>query len=86
MNSIIQLLIEAIFVGISTIIIGNIIGFIISKIIKSNLPEICKDWNKFYIMEISLFLTGFILHILFEILGLNKYYCKSIFFKNKRII
>ena len=27
-----------------------------------------------------------VLHILFEILGLNKYYCKTIFLNTKRII
>ena len=37
-------------------------------------------------MEICLFLTGFTLHLLFEVLGLNKYYCKEVYSKSKRII
>jgi len=81
-----QLLLEAIIVGISTVIVGSLIGFIVSLFIKNDLPELCKDWNKFYVMEISLFLTGFTLHLLFEVLGLNKYYCKEVYSKSKRII
>ena len=53
-----QLLLEAIIVGISTVIVGSLIGFIVSLFIKNDLPELCKNWNKFYVMEISLFLTG----------------------------
>ena len=35
------------------------------------------DWNKNYIREIGLFVTGFILHILFEIMGANTWYVKN---------
>lgn len=51
-------------VGIITIIIGNIVGFVLSNIFPNNLPKVCKTWNKNHIMELSLFLTGFILYIL----------------------
>ena len=43
---------------------------------KVDLPPVCKDWNKNYIMEISLFLTGFLTHLAFEFMGANKWYCK----------
>ena len=72
-----RLLIEAIVVGISTVIIGSIVGLILSKVVKTNLPKICKEWNKNHIMEISLFLTGFLLHLLCEFTGINKWYCKN---------
>tara|TARA_B100001094_G_scaffold332038_1_gene402491 strand:- start:8739 stop:8990 length:252 start_codon:yes stop_codon:yes gene_type:complete len=78
MNYLSQLLIEAIFVGISLILIGNVVGFLVGKYyIKPELPIECANYNKYHIMEITLFLTGFLLHILFEISGLNKFYIKN---------
>jgi len=66
---------EAIFVGIVLVIIGNMVGFLVGKSLSVSLPSVCKSWNKNYVMEISLFLTGFIAHYFFEYAGLNKYYC-----------
>tara|TARA_Y100000590_G_scaffold102264_1_gene116217 strand:+ start:240 stop:482 length:243 start_codon:yes stop_codon:yes gene_type:complete len=67
---------EAVFVGFFLVIIGTIVGFIVSKFNTNKMPQVCKSWNKNYIMEICLFLTGFIGHYLFEYMGLNKWYCK----------
>tara|TARA_B100000963_G_C22633171_1_gene676082 strand:+ start:65 stop:307 length:243 start_codon:yes stop_codon:yes gene_type:complete len=72
-----QIIIEAIVVGIITVIIGNISGLLVASVLKVNLPEICKDWNKYYTMEITLFLTGFLIHLLCEFTGINKWYCKN---------
>ena len=72
-----QIIIEAIVVGIITVIIGNVSGLLVASMLKVNLPEICKDWNKYYTMEITLFLTGFLIHILCELTGINKWYCKN---------
>tara|TARA_Y100000590_G_scaffold452872_1_gene596837 strand:- start:712 stop:957 length:246 start_codon:yes stop_codon:yes gene_type:complete len=72
-----RILIESSVVGILVVIIGTIISFIISKFIVSDLPPVCKNWNKNFIMEICLFLTGFITHLLCEYLGVNKWYCKN---------
>ena len=69
--------IEAVFVGIMTVIVGVIVGLILGKIFSTNLPAICKTWNKNHIMELSLFLTGFLLHLICEFSGLNKWYCKN---------
>lgn len=69
--------IEAFVVGIATVLVGSVVGFIVGKMIGSDLPKVCKDWNKKYAMEISLFLTGSSLHLLFEFLGGNKWYCKN---------
>ena len=65
---------EAVFVGILTVIVGTVL----SKIFESNrsVPSSCKNWNKNYVMEKCLFLTGFIIHIFCEYAGLNKWYCK----------
>ena len=72
-----QLLIEAIVVGILTVVVGTIVGFVLGSSFSTNLPKICKSWNKNHIMELSLFLTGFFIHLLCEFSGVNKWYCKN---------
>tara|TARA_Y100000591_G_scaffold331024_1_gene363651 strand:+ start:4001 stop:4246 length:246 start_codon:yes stop_codon:yes gene_type:complete len=72
-----KLLIEAVVVGLSTVIMGTIIGYILGKFNSVDLPSACKQWNKNHIMELSLFLTGFLLHLIWEMAGLNKWYCKN---------
>ena len=71
------IIIEALVVGIIVVVVGSIVGYSLSLLTKSDLPELCRNWNKFYIMEISLFLTGFITHILCEVTKLNQWYCKN---------
>ena len=70
-------IIEAIFVGFITLIIGTLISKLSQKILNVQLPTPCKDWNKNYIMEFSLFATGFAVHIVCELLGMNKWYCRN---------
>ena len=72
-----QILIEALIVGIITVVVGTIIGFLVGKFFAVDLPAICKKWNKNHLMEISLFLTGFFIHIICEYSGINKWYCKN---------
>ena len=75
--AIIQLLLEAIVVGICTLIFGLILGFIFmfdNTFLKS---------VKFITF---LFILGFLLHIMFELVGANKKYCKNIYLKTKRIV
>ena len=50
------------------VIIGTIIGFLFSYsgIFVPELPDICETWNKNYVMEMSLFLTGFISYWIFK--------------------
>lgn len=84
----IKLFIEAFLVGILTVIIGSIVGFgfsIINNILQPNLLYNTKnnDWNKYYIMEQSLFFTGFFIHLLCEYLGINSWYCKNGYTINK---
>jgi hypothetical protein len=74
-----NILTEAVIVGIGTIIIGIIIALLLNlaHVGKVDLPEVCKSWNKKYIMEISLFLIGFSAHLLCEVTGVNKAYVES---------
>jgi cytosine/uracil/thiamine/allantoin permease len=78
-----DLVFEAIIVGILTIIFGYLAGYmtmytieLYDKDVKS-LPQECKKWNKHNAMEISLFLTGFLLHVVLDIFGTNKWYCDT---------
>lgn len=71
-----KFLIEAIIIGISIVILGTFFSYIAGKFFSVELPPVCKDWNKNYVMEIGLFLTGFFAHVIFELIGLNKWYCK----------
>lgn len=75
--SIMRFIVEAIVVGFITLIIGTLISKLSQKVLKVDLPTPCKDWNKGYIMEFSLFATGFAVHIVCELLGMNKWYCRN---------
>lgn len=72
-----DLIVEAVVVGIMTIIFGNIAGFLIGPLFKVDLPKVCSTWNKFYTMEITLFVTGVLIHLFCEYTGINKWYCKN---------
>ena len=72
-----RLIIESTVVGLITVVFGSIVGFVVGKLISSDLPSVCKEWNKNHVMEISLFLTGFMIHFVLEITGGNKWYCKN---------
>tara|TARA_B100001559_G_C16054624_1_gene418581 strand:+ start:237 stop:476 length:240 start_codon:yes stop_codon:yes gene_type:complete len=72
-----RIALESLVVGVMTVIVGSIVGYLLAKIVSVDLPKICKEWNKFHVMEISLFLTGVIIHLLCEVSGINKWYCKN---------
>jgi len=64
-------LLEAIFVGIGTVIVGLLfwaIGFYCKK---HRLP------NNWLGISVLLFLTGVTVHILAEVFKINKWYCKN---------
>lgn len=69
-----KLLIEAVVVGVFMILFGYI-GSIIAK---NLLPktENYENFNKYHVMELALFLAGFLAHLSFQLLGVNKWYCK----------
>jgi hypothetical protein len=69
-----RVFIEACIVGLLVMLIGSIVSKLLKPYFKVTLPEICKKWNKKHIMEVSLFMTGFVLHIILEVTGINKEY------------
>ena len=71
-----QVILEATIVGLATVLVGVCVQELLKR---TSLKVKCQtpcEWNKNYIREISLFLTGFMLHILFEIMGANSWYVK----------
>ena len=76
MNKLLRLGLEAILAGILVVVLGTIAGFILGRLMSTDLPPVCKNWNKNYVMEISLFLTGIALHLVCELVGINALYCK----------
>jgi hypothetical protein len=74
-----RLLAEAIIVGISAVIMGIIVTYLMRAISPDSVtvPTVCKTWNKHHVMEISLFFTGFFLHVAYELSGANQWYCIS---------
>jgi len=51
-------LFEALLFGLLTVLVGTIVAFLIGFFFSTDLPPVCKDWNKNYVMETSLFFTG----------------------------
>ena len=64
-------LIEAIVVGISLVVIG-LICFCIGNNI-----SILKNKNIYMKLSIYLFVIGLLTHVLYEVIGANKWYCSN---------
>tara|TARA_B100000131_G_C17559750_1_gene386247 strand:- start:11 stop:253 length:243 start_codon:yes stop_codon:yes gene_type:complete len=73
----VRLLVEAVAVGLILVVVGTLVSWVVGRMMGTDLPPVCKDWNKNYVMEICLFLSGVIVHLLCEFSGLNKWYCKN---------
>jgi hypothetical protein len=74
---IMSVILEAIVVGLFIVLIGTISAATVGKLFKVDLPPACDDWNRAHTMEISLFATGVIAHLLFEYMGANSWYCRN---------
>tara|TARA_B100000427_G_C15088929_1_gene411954 strand:- start:152 stop:388 length:237 start_codon:yes stop_codon:yes gene_type:complete len=72
-----KLLIEAIVVGIATVLLGIIVGSIVGAYLSLDISELYRTLNKKYFFKICLFFTGFFLHLICEYLNINRWYCKN---------
>lgn len=71
------LIVEAVVVGFLVLVGGTVVSKLLASSFSVKLPPACKHWNKHHLMEISLFLTGFLVHLFCELIGFNKWYCKQ---------
>ena len=63
-----QLMIEAVVVGILSVVVGKLVIYLFFNSQTSNKNES---------IEITLFLTGVFIHFICEYTGVNKWYCKN---------
>lgn len=69
-----QLIVEALVVGLVTAIVGFLIA---TGLMFFNENFSLKNYHFWFRVMLGYFLTGFILHLLFEAFGTNKWYCKN---------
>ena len=62
---------EAFVVGLVVLIVGLMVHMLLKRVKPDMVPRECADWNKHHMMELCLFLTGALSHLLFEFTGLN---------------
>lgn len=72
-----RVLAEAVVMGIIVVVLGYIICYFTEPYFGVALPDICSTWNSGHILEINLFLIGFVGHLAAEAFGLNKWYCRN---------
>jgi len=68
-----NIIVEGFAVGISVLLLGLVVRYIIAKFENTSTNFIFKNRG----MWLSLFLTGFILHVGLDLIGLNSWYCKN---------
>ncbi len=68
------LLIEALVVGLMVTLIGLVISYI-SMYVKS--PEKTKDFEHWWSVAVSFWISGMLVHFICEFTGMNKWYCKN---------
>jgi hypothetical protein len=60
--SLLQHVLNASLTGLFIILFGYLSSFIVRPFLKVDLPEVCRSWNKNYVMEASLFVSGVLLY------------------------
>ena len=82
--NLVNVLKEATIVGLSVVVMGVIVRCLmrytplhVKRDLDSEYEKKREHWNKYYKGEVSLFLIGFLLHLIFEYTKVNKYYCKE---------
>ena len=59
---------QAFLFALIVLIVGNGSGFFIGRAFGVDLPSVCKKWNKNHIMEITLFITGYVSYLIYYML------------------
>lgn len=76
-----KIIFESIIVGIITSILGSIVIKTLTKVnsLERNdyVHSFVGKYRKTFMLEISLFFTGILIHLLLEYIGLNKWYCEK---------
>lgn len=65
---------EALFVGLGTALMGTLLSYFAMAYSNNSFNFKFNHWDTVIISE---FLSGFLLHYLWEYYGLNKWYCKN---------
>lgn len=71
----IKLVVEALVVGVSVVVMGLLVHLLFGYHAKHAHSETMNQ--EMIDLVITLFFTGFFLHLLFEVTGINKWYCKN---------
>lgn len=66
-----SVLLEALVVGVTILIVWHVVNYVAEFALDD------EQRSSAWYLPLSLFLTGFAGHLLFEISGANRWYCKS---------
>lgn len=61
----VSLLINSLVMGFVAVILGYLVGYATKPFFTVSLPEVCNSWNKYRMMEVNLFIIGFLSTFLF---------------------
>lgn len=65
--------VEALIVGLGTLVVGLIVAWIANMIQRKPFPS----FKQILIIALVFFATGFLVHIIAEWIGINRWYCKN---------
>ena len=63
---------QAVMFGVVAVLLGLIFSMVFG-FLKPELPDECAVWDKYYVMEVVMFLTGFVLRYLMTNETIGKY-------------
>lgn len=67
---------QAVMFGVVSILLGLILSAVF-RFLKPELPEECSEWDKYYVMEVIMFLTGFIIRYMLTNENISQYMYSS---------